>query len=127
MLRAIPAAQLEAVVAQTRVSPNLHAAFMTYTAAVMLAALGAVMGGCQERGDAGKLRIKEIRSYGNQPDWPVTVETAASAGTAVIPGTGASGNTGGTAGEVKYTDKIYKVKIPSTAGNRPDEPESRDK
>jgi len=42
MLRAIPAAQLEAVVAQTRVSPNLHAAFMTYTAAVMLAALGPV-------------------------------------------------------------------------------------
>ena len=41
MLRAIPAAQLEAGVAQTRVSPKLHAAFMTYTAAVMLAALGA--------------------------------------------------------------------------------------
>jgi len=41
MLAAIPRAQLEQVIAGTRVSPNLHAAFMTYTAAVMLAALGA--------------------------------------------------------------------------------------
>ncbi len=46
MLRSIPAAQLAAVVARTRVSPNLHAAFMTYTAAVMLAALGTLTVGC---------------------------------------------------------------------------------
>jgi len=41
MLAAIPAGQLERVIAGTRVSPHLRAAFMGYTAAVMLAALGA--------------------------------------------------------------------------------------
>jgi hypothetical protein len=41
MLAAIPAKQLEQVVAGTRVSPHLRGAFMGYAAAVMLAALGA--------------------------------------------------------------------------------------
>ncbi len=40
MLRAVPAKQLEATVANTKVNPSLRPAFLGYAAAVMLAALG---------------------------------------------------------------------------------------
>ncbi len=77
MLRAIPAPQLEAVVARTRVSPNLHAAFMTYTAAVMLAALGALTAGCKsDAADGDDVATDAPRPTGIRPDWPPTAETA---------------------------------------------------
>jgi hypothetical protein len=41
MLAAVPAAQLKAIVANTKVSPGLRPAFLGYAAGVMLAALGA--------------------------------------------------------------------------------------
>jgi len=47
MLGAVPAAQLEAIIAQTTVSPISRAAFLGKAAAVMLAALG-VGTGCEE-------------------------------------------------------------------------------
>jgi len=88
MLRAIPAAQLEAVVAQTRVSPNLHATFMTYTAAVMLAALGAVVSGCESNAEnADGVPSDAPRPTGIRPDWPPTAETANAAATAATAAT----------------------------------------
>jgi len=44
MLASVPAAQLEAIIAQTRVSPMTRAAFLGKAAALMLAALGAQAG-----------------------------------------------------------------------------------
>ncbi len=41
MLNAVPAEQLKAIVASTKVNPNLRPAFLGYAAGVMLAALGA--------------------------------------------------------------------------------------
>ncbi len=118
MLRGIPAAQLAAVVARTRVSPNLHAAFMTYTAAVMLAALGAVAAGCKSGGDTTTNNTP--RPTGIQPDWPPTVETAKTAGTAATAATAgtAIGNAGG-----------YYETLPGSGvggGLRPDMPISHD-
>jgi len=46
MLGAVPAVQLEAIIAQTTVSPMSRAAFLGRAAAVMLAALGAGGAGC---------------------------------------------------------------------------------
>ncbi|MBM4037378.1 MAG: hypothetical protein FJ290_02590 [Planctomycetes bacterium] len=46
MLGAIPAAQLDAIIARTQVDPMSRAAFLGKAAAVMLAALGA--SGCEE-------------------------------------------------------------------------------
>ncbi|MBM4035019.1 MAG: hypothetical protein FJ291_25025 [Planctomycetes bacterium] len=48
MLNAVPAAQLEAIIASTTVAPVSRAAFLGRAAAVMLAALGAGVG-CEER------------------------------------------------------------------------------
>jgi len=49
ILNAIPVVNLEKMIAATCVHPNLHPAFMTYTAAVMLAAISAA-GVCQAEG-----------------------------------------------------------------------------
>ncbi len=57
MLNAVPAAQLETIIAHTTVSPKLRPAFLGYAAAVMLAALGAVTASC-------------AATFGNQPDPP---------------------------------------------------------
>ncbi len=57
MLNAIPAKQLAAIVANTKVSPSLRPAFLGYAAAVMLAALGALTASC-------------AATFGNQPDPP---------------------------------------------------------
>lgn len=62
MLAAIPAKQLEGVIAGTRVSPHLHNAFMGYTAAVMLAALGATAARAADDGP---------RFTGINPDMPM--------------------------------------------------------
>ncbi len=48
MLGAVPEPQLEAIVANTRVSPGLRPAFLGYAAGVMLAALGATTAGCDD-------------------------------------------------------------------------------
>ncbi len=73
MLRSIPAAQLAAVVARTRVSPNLNAAFMTYTAAVMLAALGATTAAAAD---------EHYVTKGIDPNMPMAGVDAETAGTA---------------------------------------------
>ncbi len=57
MLAAVPEAQLEAIVANTRVTPGLRPVFLGYAAGSMLAALGVLTAGC----DA---------TFGNQPDRP---------------------------------------------------------
>jgi hypothetical protein len=47
MLRAVPRAQMERIIASTQISEKTRPAFLTYSAAVMLAALGAtVVTGC---------------------------------------------------------------------------------
>lgn len=46
MLDAVPASQLEAIIAGTRVSPGLRRTFLTGAAAAMLAALGPTAAGC---------------------------------------------------------------------------------
>jgi hypothetical protein len=70
MLAAIPAKQLEQVIAGTRVSPHLRNAFMGYTAAVMLAALGAT---------TARATDDQPRFTGINPDMPM-------AGVRAIPG-----------------------------------------
>jgi len=62
MLAAIPAKQLEQVVAGTRVNPHLRNVFMGYTAAVMLAALGA---------STARATDDQPRSTGINPDMPM--------------------------------------------------------
>ncbi len=46
MLNAVPAEQLKAIVASTKVNPSLRPAFLGYAAGVMLAALGATTTAC---------------------------------------------------------------------------------
>jgi len=76
MLAAIPRAQLEQVIARTTVSAALRPAFLTYAAAVMLAALAA--GGCRVVDD------NRPKPGGINPDLPptATAETAATGETA---------------------------------------------
>jgi len=59
MLTSIPAAQLSAIIAGTKVSPGIRTAFMGYAAAVMLAALGC---------DAGSAGSDEVVTKGITPD-----------------------------------------------------------
>jgi hypothetical protein len=48
MLDAVPEGQLEAIVANTKVSPKLRPAFLGYAAGVMVAALSAATSGCND-------------------------------------------------------------------------------
>ncbi len=61
MLEAVPEAQLEAIVANTKVNPKLRPAFLGYAAKTMLAALGATLLVC--RGNEGE-RTEEKREPG---------------------------------------------------------------
>jgi len=65
MLKAAPAAQLEAIIAQTRVHPSVLPAFLGRAAAVMLVALGAGTLGCVDQEEAIK---------GIEPDRPPAKE-----------------------------------------------------
>jgi len=65
MLKAAPAAQLEAIIAQTRVHPSVLPAFLGRAAAVMLVALGAGTLGCEDQEEAIK---------GIEPDRPPAKE-----------------------------------------------------
>ena len=73
-LAAIPRAQLEQVIARTTVSAALRPAFLTYAAAVMLAALAA--GGCRVVDD------NRPKPGGINPDLPPGTATAETAATA---------------------------------------------
>ncbi len=64
MLNAVPAAQLEAIIAQTVVSPMTRAAFLGRAAAVMLAALAGASGLAQAAGG-------DVKPGGISPDRPV--------------------------------------------------------
>ncbi|MFO8012359.1 MAG: hypothetical protein R6X20_03535 [Phycisphaerae bacterium] len=64
MLRAAPRGELEAIIARTRVHPNVRSAFLGRAAAVMLVALGAGAVGCEEDGEPA----------GVDPDRPPAVE-----------------------------------------------------
>ena len=66
MLNAVPAKQLAAIVANTKVSPNLQPAFLGYAAAAMLAALGT--GAYAEDPDEW-----EMRTTGIDPEIPPKV------------------------------------------------------
>jgi hypothetical protein len=70
MLNAVPEAQLESIVANTKVSPILRPAFVGYAAGVMLAAL-ATTTAC---GDAGTSPDDPGATRGIQPDFPATAE-----------------------------------------------------
>jgi len=61
MLRAAPREQLEAIIARTKVHPNVRSAFLGRAAAVMLVALGAGTLGCEDQEEAIK---------GIEPDRP---------------------------------------------------------
>ncbi len=71
MLNAVPAAQLDAIIASTTVAPVSRAAFLGKAAAVMLAALGAGVG-CNEPppAPAGIPPDRVPISKGDQPDRP---------------------------------------------------------
>ncbi|MBN1918419.1 MAG: hypothetical protein JW889_10945 [Verrucomicrobia bacterium] len=72
MINAVPAAQLEAIVARTTVHPKQRAAFLGRVAAVMIVALSASGSGCGKR-DA--FREKDATD-GIRPDRPEEVEPA---------------------------------------------------
>ena len=74
MLDAVPVKQLEAIVANTKVSPGLRPAFLGYAAAAMLAALGT--GTYAENAEEW-----EMRTTGIDPEIPPKTETAATAET----------------------------------------------
>jgi hypothetical protein len=63
MLAAVPEAQLRAIVANTKVSPNVRPAFLGYAAGVMLAALGATTTACDDP-------TSPPVTLGSQPDPP---------------------------------------------------------
>jgi hypothetical protein len=64
MLDAVPQPQLEAIVANTKVSPKLRPAFLGYAAGVMLAALSTAVMACE----GGP--IEPPSTLGNRPDPP---------------------------------------------------------
>ena len=70
MLNAVPPGQLEAIIANTKVSPALRPSFLGYAAAVMLAALGAATAGCNGSGP-------EPPVEGIRPDRPEGTEERA--------------------------------------------------
>ena len=70
MLEAVPSKQLEAIVANTKVSPGLRPAFLGYAGGVMLAALTTTTA-C---GDAGTSPDDPGATRGIQPDFPATAE-----------------------------------------------------
>ncbi len=72
MLDNVPAAQLEAIIANTKVSPRSRTAFLGRAAAVMLAAVGAGIMGCGD-GDY------EPATEGMRPDRPKDKKPAAEA------------------------------------------------
>jgi hypothetical protein len=72
MLDAVPVKQLEAIVANTKVSPGLRPAFLGYAGGVMLAALAATTG-CE---DAGTGPDDPAVPRGIQPDFPATADAS---------------------------------------------------
>jgi hypothetical protein len=70
MLDAVPAAQLEAIIASTTVAPVSRAAFLGKAAAVMLAALGAASGCDEKRLPEGILPDRPPVTKGNGADRP---------------------------------------------------------
>ena len=64
MLNAVPETQLDAIVANTKVSPSVSPAFLGYAGGVMLAALGTATLGCNGDGDTGPT------TEGIRPDRP---------------------------------------------------------
>ena len=72
MLDAVPGAQLEAIVANTKVSPKLRPAFLGYAAGAMLSALGT-------KAPADSADNVELRTYGVDAEMPPKAETAATA------------------------------------------------
>jgi len=81
MLDAVPDAQLEAIVANTKVSAKLRPAFLGYAAGVMLAALGAAAY-AEEPGES------EMGTTGGDAETPPEAETAATAENNAATGTG---------------------------------------
>jgi hypothetical protein len=75
MLNAVPAKQLEAIIANTKVSPSLRPAFLDYAAGVMLAALGTATA-------CGGVDVSPDVTRGIEPDIPpVVLDPAGTAGT----------------------------------------------
>ena len=79
MLAAVPAAQLETIIARTSVPEEHRRAFLGKAAAAMLAAIGAMSGGVAAAGlgsgvggSSGGIRIEPYRvaDFGIQPDVP---------------------------------------------------------
>jgi hypothetical protein len=81
MLNAVPDAQLEAIVANTKVSPGLRPAFLGYAGGVMLAALSTATLGCNGDGDPGPDRDDQAQSEESLlDDFASVVPAIASAG-----------------------------------------------
>lgn len=71
MLESIPAAQLEAIISQTKVKPQNRRVFLGKVAAAMLAAVGASVVGCDsESSVTDGVRPDRPPSRGVQPDRP---------------------------------------------------------
>jgi hypothetical protein len=79
MLDGVPEVQLEAIIANTTVSPKIRPAFMGRAAAVMLAALGTTVVTFAEQVESGEAAVKTA-------DDNTTVETADDLTTGVITG-----------------------------------------
>jgi hypothetical protein len=81
MLSSIPGDQLEAIINQTKVTPESRRAFLGRAASVMLAALGVAVLGCDSKGEGpGPVRGIEPdttdTSYGSRPDRPDTTDAS---------------------------------------------------
>ena len=70
MLNAVPAEQLQTIIANTNVSEVSRAAFLGRAAAVMLAALGVSAAGCSRKEATDGIRPDRIPIKGEQPDRP---------------------------------------------------------
>ncbi len=110
MLNGVPAAQLEAIIAGTTVSPKLRPAFLGRAAAVMLAALGIATVGYAEGNDSREEPVTGIR-----PDLEEVEESTETD----IAGVQDVGQTGTSTDEEKPEDYV-------TRGIRPDIPEEGD-
>jgi len=142
MLKAAPREQLEAIIARTKVPPNVRSAFLGRAAGVMLVALGAGTLGCdrEEGGEVAGIgpdrplveRVEPPPSQGVRPDRPQVIEHSPG----IRPGPPP-------AKRVEPTDKeatestspakptaptptgIRPDRLPVTEGSRPDRPEPK--
>ena len=107
MLNAVPAGQLEAIIANTKVSEISRAAFLGRAATVMLAALGAAASGCSGPPKPGGIAPDRIPTKGIDPEKVKKEEPKPEEAPEKVP----------------VTEGIRPDRPPTTKGIQPDRPE----